>query len=335
MTAPYSECWDFSRSGACPRGDKCKWEHVKKQETTSTATDEYPVEAPDPSQFCWNYMRNGKCPRGATCNWIHDLILVPGSYMGSSPLYPPPTQSYGLIPAPPQIVTSGDDSMIWSPEFPTTPESHWDQFSENHRLFGTTSSFDPSLSAYTLPVPTEGLTDEQIKKAEELAHISLPSESLSREHFDHCAFCDEAFTSVNELREHLKPALSGTECSNPGSCSEACTKAIMSYMKRKSWILIQESLPHGLVSQIEGIYTRPVTSSTNLHMIREYLIETGDVEEDIREYLLVEIDSLVIMGVMQSGVHAPSMKSQRKLSKSNFKQVSSQDARYCPTREEA
>lgn len=60
-------------------------------------------------------------------------------------------------------------------------------------------------------------------------------------------------------------------------------------LKRKSWIILQESLPAGLVSQVESLYKRQVTSSTNLQMIME-AVRTGEgVSEDTREYLLNEL----------------------------------------------
>jgi len=173
---------------------------------------------------------------------------------------------------------------------PTTPESYWDQFSENQRLFGTTSTFDPSLSAYTTPLVLDSLTPEQIAKAEELSKIMLPSEKLAAgEHA--CTYCGSTFNSTDQLVDHIKSILLEEEIA--AAITKCEVSGIKSILKRKSWIVVQESLPHGLVSQIEGLYKRPITSSTNLQSIVD-CIRQSQSSDEVREYLLKELVCLIL-----------------------------------------
>lgn len=295
MSARFSECWDFVRTGTCPRGERCKWDHNPSSEVEGSVAG-HRATPPDPSDFCWNYMRTGRCPRGSKCGWIHDLILVPGSYLGPGPAYPPSYPSaipHKLAP----ISTSIDDSVNWSLELPTTPDSYWDRASENRGMFGGVSSYDPSMPYYTTHVPISGLTSDQIREAEELTRIPLPSGKLSIQPVTECSFCHEGFKSLEGLKSHLARFLKqsdDTESHDPG---DRCLKGVRTFLKRKSWIVTQETLPNGLVSQIEGIYTRQITSSTNLQMIVDCIYKCAEVDHDTREYLINEFLSIVILGL--------------------------------------
>lgn len=229
---------------------------------------------PDQSQFCWNYQRTGNCPRGCNCKWIHELVLLPWPSPSSVPM------TAALEP---------DGFAI-----PTTPEGSWDQFDENMRLFGTTSTFDPSMAAYTTPLALDSLTEEQIRRAEDLSRIPLPSEKI-RETV--CSYCFKGFNDPAELLQHLKASVltilrdkdesfSDSDCSN--------LKALRSLLKRKSWIVVQETLPVGLVSELESLYDRQVTSSTNLYMIGSALISSEKgIPEETRDRLVCEIAAVV------------------------------------------
>lgn len=213
----YSACWDFSNTGACPRGDKCKWEHQKKLYPTeprmyNVADNDAPC-IPDESQFCWNYARTGSCPRGSQCRWIHELIMLP---------WPSPSEA-GL---------------------------------------------------QALPVDGE-LTVEQELKSEALSQISLPSERLQG---TQCQYCKKAL-----------------HCGVTPVCCDEISEAKNAVAKRKSWIIVQESLPPGLVSQIEGLYKRPITSSTNIQTMIENCTASQSVDEETRTYLLKELDALVLL----------------------------------------
>ena len=192
-----------------------------------------------------------------------------------------PWPSPPMMPLPVPAYVQDDLSI------PRTPEPYWDQFGENQRLFGTSSTYDPSMSAYTTPLVLESLTSEQIAKAEALAKIPLPSESLSNEKC--CTYCNTDFGSQKGLIDHFLKLVS----SAPGVCSAEGMKAIKSILRRKSWIIVQESLPNGLVSQIEGVYDRPISSSTNIGMIFESIDSIKD-NADLREYLLNELACLTI-----------------------------------------
>ena len=290
MADAYSECWDFKSRGKCPRGEKCKWSHslVSNQGSSDphTLATVY-HEVPDESQFCWNYMRTGSCPRGNACRWIHDLYYTADSYLDSPqfPAFPHTPSGSNKVPV---IATSLYDSdQSHSPQIPTTPESYWDQFSENQKLFGTTSSFDPSMSAYTTPLCVDSLTAEQIAKADELAKVCLPSEKLSEsESFPiGCPFCSKTMSDMDGLIHHAECAIDGQQ----DVCSEEGVKALKGVLKRKSWIVVQESLPAGLVSQIQGIYKRQITSSTNMQSILESISKSDQLTEDVRSHLHKEI----------------------------------------------
>jgi len=257
-SASHSVCWEFTRSGICPRGNACKWEHPILQSGG----------LPDESQFCWNYQRTGRCPRGAHCQWIHELVLLPWPSPSTAPLTP-------------SFETDASFSI------PTTPEGYWDQFDENARLFGTTSSFDPSMAAYTTPLALDALTQEQIKQAEMLSCICLPSAKLNSAV---CCYCSNDFFTTNSLIEHVKGGIlnlikqQGEECSG--------LKGLKSFLKRKSWIVVQESLPAGLVSEIESLYDRQVTSSTNLFMIAEAVDSSETCGENSKNRLLSEVAAI-------------------------------------------
>ncbi len=297
MTKSFSQCWDFVRTGACPRGDECKWDHTSGEEPVSS----YSTNPLDPNQFCWNYMRTGRCPRGNRCSWIHDLIMVPGSYMGAGPAYPPVHKKPVTTSIAP-ISTALEDSVDWSLELPSTPDAYWDQFSENRRLFGTMSTFDPSLSCYTSPLPIEGLTSDQIRKAEELSRIPLPSEKLQSQNIHSCVYCGCEFENMDKLSTHIRQFLTHSGRSGEEENGDVCFKGVSALLKRKSWIVTQETLPNGLVSQIEGLYTRPVTSSTNLQMITDCVLKSPDVDDETRSYLVNELLSIIILGITQKGL---------------------------------
>lgn len=171
---------------------------------------------------------------------------------------------------------------------PTTPESpsYWNQFEENQRLFGTTSTYDPSMSAYTTPLVIDSLTPEQIAKADELAKISLPSQALA---LSACPYCDTGFDSAKAVVDHYISVLVGdnTSC----GCSDEGRKALKALVRRKSWIVVQETLPTGLVSQVEGLYKRQITSSTNIQMIIDAVTASST---EFKEYLMSELVSLVV-----------------------------------------
>jgi hypothetical protein len=181
---------------------------------------------------------------------------------------------------------------------PTTPESYWDQFDENKRLFGTKSTYDPSMSAYTTPLVVDSLTEEQIARAEKLSRIPLPSEKFSSTSSElTCVFCEKGFKDTSSILGHIRElilvVLLGSATDNEDDNCATGVSQVKSLLKRKSWIMLQESLPVGLVSQIESLYKRQVTSSTNLQMILE-AVRTGEgVSEDTREYLMNELVSLV------------------------------------------
>jgi hypothetical protein len=272
--ADYSTCWDFAAEGTCPRGENCKWKH---EVSNSMVTRNHE------SQFCWNYQRTGQCPRGTSCRWIHELILMPWPSPGMMPLpIVPPSFEH-------------DDLMA----IPRTPEPYWDQFGENQRLFGTSSTYDPSMSAYTTPLVLESLTHEQIAKAEALSKIPLPSESLGNEKC--CTFCHTDFGNRKGLVDHFLKLI--TSSSEESVCSSEGLKAIKSILRRKSWIIVQESLPSGLVSQIEGIYDRPISSSTNILMIFESI---GSIQDnlELKEYLLDQLCCLAIQLAVSSSSFA-------------------------------
>jgi hypothetical protein len=63
-------------------------------------------------------------------------------------------------------------------------------------------------------------------------------------------------------------------------------------------------LPHGLVSQIEGLYKRPITSSTNLQSILD-CVRKESVDDDVRDYLVREVICVVLAA---SGVPPTSTK---------------------------
>jgi len=267
-TSYASQCWDFAQKGFCPRGDACKWTHSQ--------TPLHSFGPPDESQFCWDYQKTGKCPRGSQCRWIHELVLLP---------WPSPS----LVPLPAPIMNSFEDPM--GEGIPTTPEPYWDQFDENQRLFGTTSTYDPSMSAYTTPLVMDSLTADQIARAELLARVPLPSEQLSE---SNCVFCDKCFQDVSGLIPHVRELILQVLLGNLGQDNECeGTAQIRTLIKRKSWIILQETLPAGFVSQIESLYRRQVTSSTNLQMIIEAVRIGEGVSEDTREYLMHELVCLV------------------------------------------
>lgn len=273
MTTPsYSTCWDLTRRGFCPRGDQCKWDHDAPTQlypnSPERKSDGPPaLSIPDESQFCWNYAKSGSCPRGNGCRWIHELIMLPW-------------------PSPASLV-----------ELPSTPESCWDQFDTNNRLFGTTSSYDPSL--YTTPLVMDNLSPDQIAKAEELSKVALPSQRLDQscQQGSSCPFCKQSFASVPLLIEHCSKILQSAEDS---PCTDEGAKVVRAVAKRKSWIVVQESLPAGLVSQIEGLYKRQITSSTNVQMMVEALQKSADLDEETREYLVSELAALVALSAKPS-----------------------------------
>ena len=269
----FSVCWDYNQKGVCPRGDGCKWTHERSLN----------VPVPDDSQFCWDYQRTGRCPRGSECRWIHELILLP---------WPSPS----MVPIHAPLLPEG---------FPSTPESYWDQFDANQRLFGTTSTYDPSMSAYTTPLAMDSLTQEQIERAEQLSRIPLPSEKLSSQL--NCAFCEESFKSIPELLSHIGHLVIGNsreakDC--PGHVQ------IKSLLKRKSWIVLQETLPGGFVSQVESLYSRQITSSTNLQMIFEAVRNASSIPTETKEYLENELVALV--AVMASDASSADRTSSKK-----------------------
>jgi hypothetical protein len=175
-------------------------------------------------------------------------------------------------------------------DMPTTPEGYWDQFDENRRLFGTTSTWDPSMSAYTTPLVIESLTPAQIAKAEELARVPLPSERLES---TRCTFCSASFANTSALIDHVRSMVLKVLANEEGCCEEAA-RTLKSILKRKSWIVAQETLPVGLVSQIESLYKRQITSSTNLQMMLEAVRDTSDAKDDTKTYLLNELVSVVL-----------------------------------------
>lgn len=302
MSDSYSECWDFKTRGSCPRGDKCKWSHQNVSDTLSQESRTFTTvyhEVPDESQFCWNYMRTGTCPRGDQCRWIHEMYYVHEQFM-QSPQFPacPQTPSgNGTVPSITTALYDGDNSL--SPAIPTTPESHWDQFSENKRLFGTTSSYDPSMSAYTTPLCVDSLTPEQIAKAEELSKVSLPSEKLSSTFsFPHdCPFCSQSLCSIEELIDHAERVIN----EQSDICTDEGSKALKGALKRKSWIVVQESLPAGLVSQIQGIHKRQITSSTNMQSILDSISKSDQLTEDVRFHLHREIVCAITGFALKAG----------------------------------
>lgn len=226
------------------------------------------------SQFCWNFQRTGHCPRGQQCKWIHELILLP---------WPSPS----IVPMPMPLIPSED-------QMPTTPEGCWDQFDENRRLFNTTSTFDPSMSAYTTPLVIESLTPAQIAKAEELSRVPLPSERVGNA----CSFCHADFSAPpNSLVDHFLTLVMQVLAGAESGCSEDAGRTVKSVLKRKSWIVVQEMLPVGLVSQIESLYKRQITSSTNLQMMIESVRDTQECAEAVKAYLLRELVSVVIAQV--------------------------------------
>ena len=261
MTSSYSSCWDFVSKGKCPRGEKCKWEHHEKLYSKPSAAPNLSINVPPPdlsipdeSQFCWNYARTGACPRGSSCRWIHELIMMP---------WPTPAET-GLA-------------------FPSTPEGNWDRHDASKGVEGwdqfahrPASSFDSSY--YTTPLVVDHLTPEQIAKADLLSKVALPSESLGQ--ITACQFCKESFTSMDRTILHFKDALVSDGDSHADLVSAA---------KRRSWIVVQESLPAGLVSQIDGLYKRPITSSTNLINMIDCVANTTDVDLETKEYLLREL----------------------------------------------
>ena len=313
MDQTYSECWDFKSKGSCPRGERCKWTHTQPSivqgNTQDTLTTVY-HEVPDESQFCWNYMRTGSCPRGEHCRWIHELYYVVEPFM-ASPQFPARPQTPTGSDKVPSIKTSlYDMDSSLSPQIPRTPESYWDQFSENQRLFGTTSSYDPSMSAYTTPLCVDSLTPEQIAKADELAKVSLPSEKLSlSERFPLvCPFCSSNLETFEDLISHAERVISSDGQDHEQICSEEGLKALKGALKRKSWIVVQESLPAGLVSQIQGIYKRQITSSTNLQSILEAIGKSDQLAEDVRSHLHKEILSLVTGLALKAAGHSVALK---------------------------
>ena len=261
----FSTCWDFAARGVCPRGASCKWAH-----NTSAAM---PVGE---SQLCWNFQRTGHCPRGAQCRWIHELVLMPW-------------------PSPSMVPMAAPMSFEVDQPFPSTPEAYWDQFDENRRLFATTSTYDPSMSAYTTPLAMDSLTAAQIAKADELSRIPLPSEAANAAGLAKpCQYCHIDLSSMEAVAAHLKASLSLPSRVATDKCSEEGTKALKSVLRRKSWIVVQETLPNGLVSQVESLYKRQITSSTNLQMIIDAIVAAEDVAEDTREYLITELICLVV-----------------------------------------
>jgi hypothetical protein len=217
----------------------------------------------------------------------------------SSPMFPS-YQTSGAIDSTPLLHVSADachDVDYLGTTIPTTPESYWDQFTENQRLFGTTTSFDPSLSAYTTPLILDSLTPEQIARADELSKIQLPSENLKE---SKCMYCQQNFENLDELVEHVMRQLE----IEVDECHVGATRNLKSILKRKSWIVVQESLPHGLVSQIEGLYKRPITSSTNLQSILD-CVRKESVDDDVRDYLVREVICVVLAA---SGVPPTSTK---------------------------
>lgn len=186
-----------------------------------------------------------------------------------------------MVPVMPPMAPMEDFSI------PTTPESpsYWNQFEENQRLFGTTSTYDPSMSAYTTPLVLDSLTPEQIAKADELAKISLPSEALA---VSACPYCDTGFDAEKGVVDHFISVLVGD---NTCCCSDEGCKALKALVRRKSWIVVQETLPSGLVSQVEALYKRQITSSTNIQMIIDAVTASS---AESKEYLLSELVSLVV-----------------------------------------
>jgi hypothetical protein len=309
MTDAYSECWNFKSRGTCPRGYKCKWTHLQISDLGASDSDTLATvyhEVPDESQLCWNYMRTGSCPRADRCRWVHDLYFVQEPFI-ASPQFPAfPHTPTGASHVPAISTTLYDFDQSHSPQIPTTPESYWDQFSENQRLFGTTSSYDPSMSAYTTPLCVDSLTPEQIAKAEELAKVSLPSEKLSQsETFPlTCPFCSKTLSDIDGLIDHAECAIHDDH--KPVTCTEEGTKALKGALKRKSWIVVQETLPAGLVSQIQGIYKRQITSSTNMQSILDSIDKSDQLSEDVRSHLHKEIVCVVTNIALKATAHCPS-----------------------------
>ena len=196
-------------------------------------------------------------------------------------LLPWPSPSMIPIPAP---ILGGLETYE---EVPGTPEPFWDQFDENNRLFGISSTYDPSMSAYTTPLALDALTDEQIAKADQLSRIPLPSEKVKG---SSCSFCDKCFDQKDDLISHFQELLfqvllgqDGSECTG--------TAPMKALLKRKSWIIVQESLPNNLVSEIESLYKRQITSSTNLLMITEAVRASQHPD---RDQLITELTCLLI-----------------------------------------
>ena len=144
------------------------------------------------------------------------------------------------------------------------------------------------MSAYTTPLVMDSLTADQIARAELLARMPLPSEKLED---SSCVFCHKCFADIPLLVAHVRELIMMVLVGHSNETSLDCPgKAqFKALLKRKSWIILQESLPAGLVSQVESLYKRQVTSSTNLQMIME-AVRTGEgVSEDTREYILNEL----------------------------------------------
>lgn len=178
---------------------------------------------------------------------------------------------------------------------PSTPEPYWDQFDENQRLFGVTTTYDPSMSAYTTPLAVDSLTEEQIAKAEMLSRIPLPSEKLrsAATTSSCCVFCEKCFDDLTQMISHFRELIFLVLLSE-GSAECSGTAQMKALLKRKSWIVSQEALPNGLVSQIESLYKRQISSSTNLQMIIDSVRSSDSISEDTREYLITELICLII-----------------------------------------
>ena len=161
------------------------------------------------------------------------------------------------------------------------------------------------MSAYTTPLCVDSLTAEQIAKADELAKVSLPSEKLSEsESFPlACPFCSKTLADLDGLINHAECGINGEQ----NVCSDEGVKALKGALKRKSWIVVQESLPAGLVSQIQGIHKRQITSSTNMQSILESIAKSDQLAEDVRSHLHKEIVCAVTGIALRaaSGTHKP------------------------------
>uniref|UniRef100_A0AAV1VK54 Uncharacterized protein n=1 Tax=Peronospora matthiolae TaxID=2874970 RepID=A0AAV1VK54_9STRA len=75
-------CFEFVQTGACKRGDKCKFSHVENPEKEGLehckekdGTSAAGARAGTTTRVCYSY-QNGRCHRGKKCRFVHEKLVT-------------------------------------------------------------------------------------------------------------------------------------------------------------------------------------------------------------------------------------------------------------------